>query len=72
MAGRDSIPFCAYCAQPPREHRLYVHFPLLAAVARDVGIKLRCPASDYFHGPCGRRVFRRIRNSNIRLEERLQ
>lgn len=72
MATSNCIPCCAYCAQPKRERRLYVHFPLLAATARDAGIKLKMPASEYFHGSCGRHVYREIRNLNIKLVERLQ
>jgi hypothetical protein len=67
MATSDSIPYCAYCAQPKRERRLYIHFPLLASVARDACIALKLPGSDYFHAPCGRRVYRQLLALDVEL-----
>jgi len=63
----SEVPRCAYCAQPRNPNRLYIHFPLLCAVARDAGIELRMPSSDYFHGTCGRRCYRKLMARNVSL-----
>jgi len=63
----SEVSRCAYCAQPSNPNRLYIHFPLLCAVARDAGIELRMPSSDYFHGACGRRCYRKLMARNVSL-----
>jgi len=63
----SEVSRCAYCAQPRNPNRLYIHFPLLCAVARDAGVELRMPSSDYFHGACGRRCYRKLMALDVEL-----